>query len=729
MQAGHSSSAPQAAPPATAADLGRLSIGGAIRLLHVLLVAAIVVPAIMFAYVAWYDWRVVHDQALQEAARTVQILREHALKVFEAHEFAIDQIEERIHNLDWAGIRSSRELQAYLARLADRRSLVTSILLVGPDGKTASVSTNFPAPAVDLSDRDYFVTAKGGERNTIIGEPVLGRVTGQRVVIVSRARMSTDGKFDGVIVIAVSLDRFAEFYRGITSLEENSVTLARVDGAVLAREPPITTGASKLSSASGFMRSIRTGGTVYRTIGELDGIERIHTIVPVGKYPVYVSYGLSMTGLARMWLLDLVMFGIFAVSASIGLFSVSLLALRRVRSEQGLVARWQDEVHRREQAEQVLRQTQKMDALGQLTGGVAHDFNNMLMVIGGNIEMLKRKAAGAGADRQIAAIEHAARNGEKLTRKLLAFSRRQLVKTTSIELEPFLPKVIDLVKPSLPPEVEIATDVPPDIWPVQADADDLELSLVNVVLNARDAMTSGGVVTISARNRTLRTDDSGTDHLSGDFVALSVRDTGTGITPDDLSRVFEPFFTTKEVGRGTGLGLSQVYGFAKQNGGSVTIDSTPGRGTTLTLFLPRSQRAAAGAAVAAKQLKSAAKVLLVEDNKEVAEATMAMLESLGCTVKHAAAAEPALDMLAAGEQVDLVLSDIVMPGGIDGVELARKLRDRFPSMAVLLTTGYSNAAQKAAAEMFPILRKPYQIETLQQAIGEAVSKANGGRPG
>jgi two-component system, NtrC family, sensor kinase len=242
-------------------------------------------------------------------------------------------------------------------------------------------------------------------------------------------------------------------------------------------------------------------------------------------------------------------------------------------------------------------------------------------------------------------------------------------------------------------------------------------------------MTSGGVVTISARNRTLRGEDPGTDHLAGEFVALSVRDTGTGITPDNLSRVFEPFFTTKEVGRGTGLGLSQVYGFAKQNGGSVTIDSEPGRGTTLTLFLRRSERAAAGARPPGQQLKSAAKVLLVEDNKDVAEATMAMLESLGCTVKHAPAAEPALDILAAGEKIDLVLSDIVMPGGIDGVELARKLRDRFPSMAVLLTTGYSSAAQKAASEMFPILLKPYQIETLQQAIGEAVSRADGGRLG
>jgi two-component system NtrC family sensor kinase len=658
----------------------------------------------------------------------VQILREHALKVFEAHEFAIDQIEERLQGFDWPAIHASRELQAYLARLVRRQNLVTSIVLIGPDGKVAAVSTTFPAPDIDMSDRNYFIAAKNGDHHTFIGEPVFGRVTSGRVVVVSRARMSADNKFDGVIAVAVSLDRFSEFYRGITSLEENSVTLARTDGAVLAREPPITTGASRLTPNSGFLRSIRTRQSVYRTVGELDGVERIHTIVPVGKYPVYVSYGLSMAGLIGLWLLDLVMFGFFAVGASVGLFSMSLLALRRVRGEQRLVEQWQDEVHRREQAEQVLRQTQKMEALGQLTGGVAHDFNNLLMVIGGNIELLKRKAAGVGADRQIAAIEHAARNGEALTRKLLAFSRRQLVQATSIELGPFMPKVVDLLKPSLPDEIEIVSDVPSDIWPIEADADDLELSLVNAVLNARDAMRNGGTVTIFARNRTLRADDPASDHLAGDFVALSVRDDGEGIPPEHLPRVFEPFFTTKEVGRGTGLGLSQVYGFAKQSGGTVTIDSAPGRGTTLTMFLPRSQRTSTDVAPAAEGLRSAATVLLVEDNKDVAEATTAMLESLGCTVKHAMAAEPALDMLTAGEKIDLVLSDIVMPGGIDGVELARKLRDRFPSMAVLLTTGYSKAAQKAANEMFPILLKPYQIEALQQAIGEAVSKVNGGRP-
>ena len=700
------------------------SIGAAVRLLHVLLVVSVVVPVLAFGFAAWFDWREIGKESLQTSARTVQILREHALKVFESHEFAIDQIEERIAGMDWPAIRASQELQQYLARLARRQHVLTGIALIDPDGKAAAVSTAYPAPKLDFSDRPQYTTAKAGNRNIVIGDPLAGRVTGERVVIVSRARRTPDGTFDGVVAIGISLNRFAEFYRGITSVEENSVTLARTDGVVLVREPAPTSDASKLTPNSGFMRSIRTGESVYRTVGELDGIERVHTIVPVGNFPVYVSYGLSLSGLRSMWLLDLLLFGAFSLAASAGLFSVSLLALRRVRNEQQLVEQWRDEIHRREQAESALQQTQKMDALGKLTGGVAHDFNNLLMVISGNIGLLKKKAAGVGADRQITAIEHAARNGEALTRKLLAFSRRGLAKATSIDLTPFAAKVVDLLKPSLPAEVEIAANIPPGVWYVRADASDLELSLVNVVLNARDAMSKGGAIMLSAENRILRADDPATEHLAGDFVALSVRDTGTGILPEHLPRVFEPFFTTKDVGRGTGLGLSQVYGFAKQNAGAVTIDSTPGRGTTVTIFLPRAEALAVQPAERRPaEIKKSSAVLLVEDNEDVAEAATAMLESLGCTVKHAMAAEPALTMLASGAKFDLVLSDIVMPGGLDGVELARMLRTRYPSLPVLLTTGYSTAAQKAAGEKFPILLKPYQIEELQRAIGEAVNGA------
>jgi two-component system NtrC family sensor kinase len=720
-----STSAPAETAGAPELHLQGRSIGGAIRLLHVLLVLSIVGPLTIFAFASWYDWRETYDRSILQASRTVQILREHALKVFEANEFAIDQVGDRIQGLDWPAIRRSEDVHRYLARLARHQRSVSSILLIAPDGKAASMSSMFPVPDVDMSDRAFFIAAKNGELGTHIGEPITGRLTGAHLVVISRPRVAADGKFNGVIAVAVSLDRFSDFYRDITSVAENSVTLGRTDGAVLAREPPITTGASKLTPASGFMRSIRTGGTVYRTIGELDGIERVHSIVPVGNYPVYVSYGVSVTAMRKQWLLDVLLFGAFATSAAIALFAVSLLALRRVRNEQRLTRQWQEEVQRRESAEAALRQTQKMEALGQLTGGVAHDFNNMLMVIGGNVEMLKKKV-GPGAERQIAAIEHAAHSGEALTRKLLAFSRRRLVQSRAIELGPFVPKVADLVKPSLPPEIELTIDIPADVWPVQADADDLELSLVNIVLNARDAMPDGGIVTIAACNRTLDPADANTDRLAGDFVALSIRDNGTGIAGDHLSRVFEPFFTTKEVGRGTGLGLSQVYGFAKQNGGAVTIDSEPGKGTTVMLFLRRSEPPAPEAPPRAAPITPPGKVLLVEDNGDVAEATTAMLQSLGCRVKHANGAEPALEMLASGEKVDLVFSDIVMPGGIDGVALARVLRGRYAALPVLLTTGYSDAAQKAAVEMFPILLKPYSIDALRQALADAVGAAGGG---
>jgi two-component system NtrC family sensor kinase len=697
------------------------SIGGAVQILRLLLVLSVVGPAVVLGCAAWLDWRETYSQALQQGARTGQILREHALKVFEAHEVIIDQIEERIRSMDWAAVRQSEDVQRYLARLTRRQHLVTSIVLVGPDGKAASVSSAFPTPDLDLSDRPYFKALKEVPVGTHIGEPLVGRITGNRIMMVARARVTPAGDFDGAITVALSLDRFSEFYSSIIAVEENSVTVARADGMVLMRQPPATTAAPKLSPASGFMQAIGTGASISttRTVAEMDGIERLYTVVRVGHYPVYVSYGLSLTGLRRVWLMDVLIFGAFAVAAAVALFSVSLLALRRVRNEQQLIEQWQGEVARRQLAEQSLRQSQKMEALGQLTGGVAHDFNNMLMVISGNVELLKRKAAGIGADRQISAIEHAAQNGEALTRKLLTFSRRRLVQSTSIELGPFMTKLVDLLKPSLPDRVDLISDIPPAIWPVQADAGDLELSLVNVVLNARDAMPNGGRVTIAARNRTLSADDPETDRLAGEFVALSVYDNGPGIAPEHLPRVFEPFFTTKEVGRGTGLGLAQVYGFAKQNGGAVTIASPPGRGTTVTLFLRRAGHMAESTAGEAR-LKPGSKVLLVEDNNDVAEAAAAMLESIGCTVKRAGAAEPALDLLESGETFDLVFTDIVMPGGMDGVELARTLRARYPTLRILLATGYSNAAQKAAGDGFAILLKPYQLGALEHAIAEAV---------
>ncbi len=239
-----------------------------------------------------------------------------------------------------------------------------------------------------------------------------------------------------------------------------------------------------------------------------------------------------------------------------------------------------------ERAQQQLAQSQKMEAIGHLTGGIAHDFNNLLMIVSGQVQLMKLRAKDQKDIRSLDAIEQAARSGANLTRQLLTFARRQTLNRVTIDLLERLSSIRDLLASSVGGAVKLVMDIKPDAWPVETDPAELELALVNIAVNARDAMPNGGVLTISARNVTLQ--EPGPAQLSGEFVALSLKDSGTGISPEVLSKVFEPFFTTKDVGKGTGLGLSQVYGFARQCGGDAQIASAPGEGTVVTLHLPRS---------------------------------------------------------------------------------------------------------------------------------------------
>jgi two-component system NtrC family sensor kinase len=724
------SSGPAETPAAErkAAARARLDVAstqGAIRLLRALLVVSVLVPAALFVAVAWYDWREVNAQTHHTATRMAQILREHALKVFESHEFVLDAVDDRIGGLDWPAIAASEDTHRFLARLLQRHEQVSEIAILNTEGKVVSSSGGFPAPAADHSDREHFRVPLEENRGTFVGPPTALRPNWNRLITISRRRSAPDNSFNGVIVVGLSLDRFSAFYRSITSAAENSVTLARPDGAVLVREPPTTTGASRLSPSSGFVSTIRSGGSLYRTVAELDGIERIHAIEKVGQYPVHVSYGLSLAGMYREWKNDLAIFAVFAIGAAAGLCAITWLALRRARAQERVIEQWQDEVHRREAVEQALRQTQKMEALGQLTGGVAHDFNNLLMVVTGNIEVLKKKLGTSGGERQLAAIEAAARHGESLTRQLLTFARRQPVQPQTIDLFNALPRLIDLLRPSLRGDIGLAADVPPDVWPIRVDPGELELAILNIAINARDAMPITGQLSVAVENRTFKGDEPGHERLTGDFVAVAISDTGEGIPPEIVPRVFEPFFTTKGVGKGTGLGLSQVYGFAKQSGGTATIESQSGNGTTVTLYLPRSESFALGEgppAVPDEPGELPANVLLIEDNGEVAEATKGMLTSLGCTVVRAADASAALRMLGDGLKVDLVLSDIVMPGNFDGVALGQAVRARY-DLPVVLATGYSGAAQRVAGEEFPLLIKPYRSDTLRRALRSAMGRS------
>jgi signal transduction histidine kinase/ActR/RegA family two-component response regulator len=377
------------------------------------------------------------------------------------------------------------------------------------------------------------------------------------------------------------------------------------------------------------------------------------------------------------------------------------------------------EMDERARIEESLRQAQKIEAIGQLTGGVAHDFNNLLMVISGGLDILDRQTDPDRRRRIMDGMIQAAQRGAGLTRQLLAFSRRQKLRPEPVDIALQIGGMRELLDRSLRGDVHVEFDFPYSLWPIEADPGELELVILNLAVNARDAMPSGGTIVVRGENLAGLSDDQ----LSGDFVRLSVIDTGIGMDDETLSHVFEPFFTTKDIGKGSGLGLAQVYGFATQSRGTVRIKSQPGHGTSIELYLPRSQNRPAEARHLIDLNKGPPKkdnhgrILLVEDDEEVAALVSEMLDQLGYDVTHAASGAAALGALADGRAVDLIFSDIMMPGGMNGVELAREIRKRRSDIPVLLTSGYSEGAvHEAEAAGIRILPKPYHIADLAAAL-------------
>jgi signal transduction histidine kinase/ActR/RegA family two-component response regulator len=379
-------------------------------------------------------------------------------------------------------------------------------------------------------------------------------------------------------------------------------------------------------------------------------------------------------------------------------------------------------------AEAALRQAQKMESLGQLTGGVAHDFNNLLAVFASGLQVLEHTAGGAPRPRVFEAMRRAVARGTGLTRHLLAFTRRRPVNPESIDAVAHLKGMRAMLDGSLGGHINVQMTFGPEVWPIEVDAGEMELAILNLCLNARDAMEDGGVITIAVDN----VREGGLGALA-DFVRISIADTGHGMSPEVQARVFEPFYTTKDVSKGSGLGLPQVYGFAQQSGGRIAIESKVGVGTTVTLLLPRAlrdpaaPRIADGAAASAANAESERRghVLLVEDDREVSALTLEMLGYLGFAVTHVSSADAALGALANGRDVDIVLSDIMMPGGVNGLQLAREIRRRHPRLPVVLTTGYVESAAGMQDREFELLPKPYTLETLAEALGVEVTGAVG----
>jgi PAS domain S-box-containing protein len=365
------------------------------------------------------------------------------------------------------------------------------------------------------------------------------------------------------------------------------------------------------------------------------------------------------------------------------------------------------------QAREQLLQSQKLESLGQLTGGVAHDFNNLLTVILSASRMIDRHAIGNEKVSEFTGhIRRAIERGEKLTSHLLAYSRKQSLKPQVLEVSGELRAFCEGILQTMRRDIEVTLDVPEELWSVEADPNELDLALLNIALNSRDAMLNGGRLQIRARNELVSPNGHG---LPGHYVAISLGDTGTGMAPEIMERATEPFFTTKPPGAGTGLGLSQAYGFAKQSGGSLHIDSVLGKGTTVTIYLPAAELTKDDAPRQTSQ--KARTVLVVEDEVLLAEIAKAMLSEAGYHVEVAHNANQGLAIIRRSN-IDAVFSDIVMPGGMNGMELAEMIRKERPEIPILLTTGYYQSPDNLTTR-HTVLRKPYDESALLKALDEA----------
>jgi two-component system, NtrC family, sensor kinase len=692
----------------------------AIGLLQLMMVASLVLPAALYGYASWINYRDTHTVADERITRSLDVMQEQTLKVFETVDRTFAEVDQVVHGMSDDDIRAAQPvLHPRLEEITQTMPQLQAIVLIGRDGRPlASSALAAVKPDANFADRDYFKAQLGADVGTYVSDVRTPNLTvvGNDFFDLSR-RLGRGGNFKGVIAVAVKPAYFEDFYHLLSQAQDGSFfALVRDDGSILARYPERPGDrVHRLGPSSGLRVAIAAGKDrgEFTVNSEVDGVPRRIGFRKLHTYPVYALAGIDVAAINREWIDAMAVHLIFGLPATLVVFGVLWIALRRTR-------RLYDEAQRREAAEGALQQAQQLQVVGQLTGGVAHDFNNLLMVVSGSVQRLRRLIKDDKQIHILDAITTATERGESLTRQLLTFSRRQTFRPTVIDLAERLPELKDILSRSLRGDIEIRVGVPRRSCTVKVDTSELELALLNLAVNARDAMPSGGVLSIVAKPVTLRGKAS-EEGLSGEFVAIRIADTGTGIPADVLPRVFEPFFTTKDIGKGTGLGLSQVYGFAQQSGGAVAIVSSR-RGTAVTLFLPRTWEEPVrdhepAAKVAAK--RHAGTVLIVEDNAEVAEVAKAYLEELGYQVKQAASAQAGLDLVAHESDINLVFSDILMPGGMNGLELAAAIRQRAPHIAVLLTTGYSSSAQDAVRQGFAVLQKPYNLAALERALRDA----------
>jgi signal transduction histidine kinase len=685
----------------------------------------VVLPAIAYAGVGFYRYdRIAADTELR-MDRALSVAHEHALKVLDTNDILLARVMDAAGLEDAASLRAREPaLHQQLQAMSRNRPQIQSIWVRDVSGDpVASDRASPPPPEPTLAGRgdvSWHIDHHGG---LFVSGILVGGTAGTRFFDMSRGRRDREGRFLGVVSVALSAAYFEKFHRDLVADEPGmAVTMLREDGTILSRWPLLHNAPARLAPESPVMSRIQAGvkGGPAHGVSSVDGRKRLLFFRKVGPYPVYIGTGMDTGEIRNRWLEEMAWLAAFGVPPLLGLFLVARAALRRTRESLEAVQQLHEETLARRRVEEALVQAQKLEALGRLTGGVAHDFNNALMVISNNVALMKLKHPEAGGA-QLDSIGRAVSSATKLTRQLLAFSRRQALVPQVLRLQDQLPQVCDLLTPVLGSRIELRVEAAPDTEPILADPAELELALINLAINARDAMQGGGRFALRARN--VRAGEL-PPLLHGAMVVVEVGDSGTGIAPDALPKVFDPFFTTKPVGEGTGLGLSQVYGLCQRAGGTATVESTLGEGTTVRLYFPAAvgKVAAPGERGQALDRHLDLDVLLAEDNDEVAGVLLQVLDALECRVVRYHRAQAAADHLAAcapNELPDVLLTDVVMPGEMDGLALAEHVRRRHPGVRIVLMTGYAEQLDTIARQGFLVLPKPCSAEMLAKALKEA----------
>ncbi len=736
----------QAAPPLAAADrVSRVS-----RSLPFLALLSLAVVFGMMLHQGSEQRDRVLDETRTDLSRLAMVFAEQTGRAVETADVILREIADLQHvpvdqrppHRTPLGIRLQQRIEGI--------SQIVQIKLADADGTilaaTGSAPARLPPEGLELISR----FRSGPSESLLISTPF--RATGgEWIVLLARPFLDPQDRFGGIVVAALALRYFEEFYRAVDLDDDGEIVLARRDGVVLSAFPPRpdAVGGSFAGMPAFAEAAVRAawapgGAGTFLMERPSDGGKRVVAIRTLRRFPFTIHLSQSADAVLRDWRRQIGSAAVFGLVIAGTIAALLVLIARESRRVAGLLAentaarglaeaatlRITQQLEERERAETALRQAQRLEAIGQLTGGVAHDFNNLLTVLLGNIELMQAtlpepaKPADMVTRTRLQRMQAAAERGATLTDQLLAFARRQPLVPRAADLNTVINGMLDLLRSAVGGNIEVDLALDEALWPVLVDTTQIELVILNLALNARDATAGGGRIWLETANVTLPPAEATPELPAGDYVAVRLRDAGAGMSPEVKAHAFEPFFTTKGPSQGSGLGLSQVYGVARQSGGCALIESEPGHGSIVSVLLPRaSAEPGDGPRLDGAGLTVGARVLLVDDDEAVRTTTALILEAAGYVIFQADGAPTALAMIREGTPLDLLLTDVAMPE-TNGAELADQVRALLPGLPIVFISGYADPNAIAGRDMQPLVRKPFRVLDLTAQIETALREGS-----